>query len=135
MDADKLRINSARLLGRLLSTKSGRDFFAKNGYTSETQIIACDWDDTVGDVLYRVHEYRPPVVVAIGKDDDVHIMTVTPGTLGPTAGDKGSASPDSTIGMLYQDAMNRGGGGLYQIGHWDAARATAYPSASALMHA
>lgn len=132
MDASKLHLQAARLLGKLMSTPGGRKFFADNDYKSGMPIIACEWEDRIGDVIDRAHQQSPPVVLAIRNGDDICMMTIKPGT--PTdIEDRGVAHPNSTIGMLYQDSARREKGTTYQITAWDPTEARAFGSASRLL--
>lgn len=132
METDKLHLQAARLLGRLLSTPDGRKFFADNNYESGTPIIACEWQDRISEVIDRAHQEDPPVVLAIRKDEALCMMTIQPGT--PTdIEDRGAAHPNSTIGMLYEDSARRKKGTTYQITAWDPTEARAFGSAGKLL--
>ncbi|WP_420097065.1 hypothetical protein [Brevibacterium sediminis] len=132
MDANKLHLQAARLLGKLLATPAGRQFFADNDYKSGMPIVACEWEDRIGEVIERAHREVPPVVLAIRNEEDVCMMTIQPGTPDDIE-ERGVAHPNSTIGMLYEDSARSKKGTTYQITAWDPTEARAFGSASQLL--
>lgn len=97
------RLATSSLIAAFLSVSANRAFLTKRGYTSGMRILACEWDESVGDVLGRAALKPPPCLLAIRRGDDLLFMRLQPGS--PESNKDGdTASANSTIGMLYEAA-------------------------------
>lgn len=130
-------IQAARLLGKLMATKEGRSYFEENGYRPGQVLVTAHYDESISDVLHRVHKHPAPVTIAIVRDSgELLMMAVTPddAVLNGTK-DALSAGGSSTIGMLY-DACKSGGHRSFRLNEWEKqARATSMPSVKQLIDA
>lgn len=134
MTSAKERVRAAKLVARLTTTHKGRHYLSHNGYRSGQAIVVAGYDETIKDVIARVHEHNPPVTIALVKVDcdELFMFSVTPGD------DRGkhieSASPISTIGMLYEAASQSASKNeTFRITEWATATAHAMPSARELL--
>jgi len=96
--------------------------------------VAAAYDETIKEVLDRIHQHTPPVTVALVKEgnDELFMFSVTPGDVSNTQAE--SASPASTIGMLYEAAaQSQSGNESFKITEWATATAHALPSARELL--
>jgi hypothetical protein len=118
-----------------MATPEGRHFLAHNGFQSGQAVIVAQYDETIQDVMARVHAHRPPVTVALAKDvdaDDLQMFEVRPADR-QALDDAALASPQATIGMLYE-AAQQGGGNTFRVTEWDqAATAVSFPEARQLL--
>lgn len=99
------RATTARLITRYLTTPEWRTIMKLNDYRPGTPLIACEWDEPIGDVMDRVGASRPTnsAFLAIRRDETLLWMGVEPAPQEPCEGTVGDSS---TIGMLY-DAVSQ----------------------------
>lgn len=124
------RIAATRLVGKLLATREGRHYLVSNGYKSGQAIVTAEYDELIKDVVPRIHSHTPPVTVALIKGDELCMFAVEP------KGEKesSSASPNSTIGMLYEASCQTTQGSSFHVTDWDrSATAVSMPSVKELL--
>lgn len=127
------RIAVARMVGKLLASAEGRQYFRDNAYTSDQAIVTADYDELIKDVLPRIHSHKPPVTVALIKGDELCLFNIEPTS--ETLGKFSPASANSTIGMLYEASRQPALGTTFQLTDWDRAKATSMPSVRQLLTA
>lgn len=117
------RAKTARLVAAHLASRAWRTAVRLNDYPAATPIVACEWDETVGDVMARTRAARPSsiAVIAIRRGDELKFMAVEPTEPGSASG---KVSPASSIGMFYQ-ALEQSGSWTVQITASTTARALA----------
>ena len=131
MNVMERRIAVARMLGKLLSTADGRQYFKDNAYTSDQAIVTADYDELIKDVLPRIHSHKPPVTVALLKGEELCMFNIEPTSEEP--GKSSPASANSTIGMLYEASQQPALGTTFQLSDWNRAKATSMPSVRQLL--
>lgn len=135
MSAIEERLKATRLVGKLLATAQGRKFMENSGYRSGQAIVAAHYDELIRDVMKRVHSHKPPVTVALVRNDELFMFGIAPAR-DITKKRPSLASPASTIGMLYDACIQRDGNDTFQITEWDGpTTAVAMPDVRELFHA
>ena len=128
------RVRAAKLVAKLTTSNEGRRYLEHNGYKSGQAVVVAAYEETIRDVMNRVHSHTPPVTVALVKDgnDELYMFSIVPGASSGTGAT--SASPESTIGMLYESANQQASKNeSFKITEWNSAVAHAMPSARELL--
>lgn len=140
MSEVKDRVDAIRMIGKLLATSKGRQMFAENGYVSGQAIIAAQYDESIEAVLPRIRSCKPPVTVALIKNDDLFLFALRPtlreGLENGHLDNVTNADPRATIGMLYEAIAQKDGVSTFKITEWDSeTTARSMPDVRALLHA
>lgn len=65
------RLEAVRLMGKIIATEKGREFFKKTGYESADPIVAVYENEGFGEVLSRIREFPPPVFIMMATKNSV----------------------------------------------------------------
>ncbi|MDO5618191.1 hypothetical protein [Kocuria sp.] len=135
-DYQAARNEAARLVGRLISQKRGRDYLAANGYRSGQAIITAHYDELISSVLDRAHRHPSPVTIAILRSSgELNMMAVGVADKDATGNGNLDVGGSSTIGMLY-DGCKSGGYQSFQLTEWEReAMAKSMPEVADLVNA
>jgi hypothetical protein len=110
------RMAAAAKLGKLLATPEGRQKLSPGGRARS--VVPAEWDELISDVMDRLQLATSPATIAILRDDELVFLSVEPS--GPGVGAE-KASPNSTIGMLFQAVERASVQSLtFQITEWQA---------------
>ena len=122
MVADRARVRAAAALGRYLGTPAGRQGFSDNSYQSGTQIVLALETDPIRDVVARVVEHSPPVLVAVYLEgqDRFGFLDLAPGSAVEASSDD-EIRGGGTVGMLFamMEAQQAGQGLTFRVTDWD----------------
>lgn len=121
------------MTAQLTATPEGREYLRSNGYKSGQPVIAAGYTELIKDVLPRITSKVPPVTIALVNGDELCLFSIKP-SRSLDESPVSNASPESTIGMLYE-AGQQSHGKTFRISDWADATAVAMPSASALVGA
>lgn len=117
------RAKTARLIAVHMASRAWRLTALANDYPAGTPIVACEWEETVGEVMVRTRAARPSsmALIAIRKGNELKFMAVEPSEPGTASG---KVNPASSIGMFFQ-ALEQSGSWTVQITAGTTARALA----------
>lgn len=118
MSVVERRIEAMRLFGKLMATQEGRDYLADNNHKSGQAVVVADYEELIKDVMPRIRSHRPPVTIALIKDDELLMFSIGP-TPEAERVSSSAASPESTIGMLYEAACQTSNGSSFHLTSWD----------------